>query len=248
MRLIVSALCQLAVAAHTLPSRCDRRGALAAAAATAALPLHAAHASLRAELLGGQGQGCTYGEGDKCAELAEGNELILKLQKRSRDNKEKNELDLYEMNVAKLGYDDYLMSSDKVMVRTDASGKYKALTLEQYYAAKKAGRLSPGVNGIENLDATPEMTANGNVDLAAAAPVVPSVTTVKQMILDNKVEGVIFKAPLGMTALAVSGDKVFPVSFDKMWKREEFYNLCEKRGLPNNLQDVLAGKDALAGK
>ena len=53
--------------------------------------------------------------------------------------------------VAMLGYDDALMTVDKVMVRTDKSGKFAALSLEDYYEAKKSGRISPGYNGIENL-------------------------------------------------------------------------------------------------
>ena len=50
----------------------------------------------RSEMISDNGSGCTYGEGDGCEALAEGNELILKLQKKSRDNREKNELELYE--------------------------------------------------------------------------------------------------------------------------------------------------------
>ena len=50
-----------------------------------------------------------------------------------------------------LGYDDALMTVNKVMVRIDATGKFAALPLEEYYAAKKAGRISAGDNGIENL-------------------------------------------------------------------------------------------------
>lgn len=259
------------------------------------LPPGVAHASSRADLLGGQGQGCTYGEGDNCDALAEGNELILRLQKRSRDNKEKNELDLYEMNVAKLGCthywieplppcilgrhpctlldqhkvtvrphlccrgwtrrvwictsadDDYLNSVGSVMVRTDASGKYKALSMEEYSAAKRAGRLSPGVMGIENLDATPGMSANGNA-ASTALPTVSSIDEVKRLMLEGKVDGVVFKAPAGMTALAVSGDKVVPLTFDKAWKREEFVNLVERRGVDNNFRDLLAGTDALSSK
>jgi hypothetical protein len=51
---------------------------------------------MRSELISDNGSGCVYGEGDGCAALADGNELILKLQKKSRDNREKNELELYE--------------------------------------------------------------------------------------------------------------------------------------------------------
>ena len=48
-------------------------------------------------MISDNGSGCAYGEGEGCAALADGNELILKLQKQSRDNRAKNELDLYEM-------------------------------------------------------------------------------------------------------------------------------------------------------
>ena len=38
-----------------------------------------------------------------------------------------------------LGYDDALMTVDKVMVRIDATGKFAALPLEEYYEAKRQG-------------------------------------------------------------------------------------------------------------
>lgn len=50
----------------------------------------------RSEMITDNGSGCVYGEGDGCAALAEGNEFILALQKKSRDNRAKNELELYE--------------------------------------------------------------------------------------------------------------------------------------------------------
>ena len=50
----------------------------------------------RSEMITDNGSGCVYGEGDGCAALAEGNEFILALQKKSGDNRAKNELELYE--------------------------------------------------------------------------------------------------------------------------------------------------------
>jgi hypothetical protein len=73
-------------------SRCSRRGAILGGMLSALPP--ACSASTREDLLSGQGQGCTFGEGDGCGALAEGNELILKLQQKSRDNKVKNEVRL----------------------------------------------------------------------------------------------------------------------------------------------------------
>ena len=224
---------------HTSEVRWSRRAAVGGALALA-LPPTAVYASFRAELLAGVGNGCTFGEGDGCEALAEGSPLILKLQRQSRENKEKNELEIYEKTNAMLGYDDYMIASDKVMVRIDPNGKFKALTTAEYYDAKKAGRISPGDNGIENLDfvATVQQQATQQ----------SSYERVKEMLLADKLEGVIFKAPSGLDALAVAkeGDGVIKVSFDRVWKREELYNMCEKRKLPNNLKDVLAGNDVLA--
>ena len=67
------------------------RRACVAGALGAALP-SAAHASKRSDMISDNGSGCVFGEGDGCAALADGNELILKLQKKSRDNREKNEV------------------------------------------------------------------------------------------------------------------------------------------------------------
>ena len=72
------------------------------------------------------GQTCTAGEGDGCDALAEGNELILKLQKKSRENRAKNERELFELTNAKLGYDEYLMTNGKNLVLKE-DGKCAAL-------------------------------------------------------------------------------------------------------------------------
>jgi len=239
LRCAFALLCATTVLGFNVPaSRCSRRGAIVGGM-LAVLPPSASFASTRADLLGGQGQGCTFGDGSGCDALAEGNELILKLQKKSRDNKEKYELELYEKTTAMLGYDDYLMAADKVMVRINASGKYQSLTLPEYYDAKKAGRLSPGDNGIENLDfvAPPREAATRSAsDL--------SLDSVRALVLADKVDGVVFQGPSGMSALAIEkgSDAVLKLVFDKTWKREAFFNLCEKRGVPNNLKDVLAAQ------
>ena len=242
MRSLMLSLAMAAVTmGHTTQARWSRRAAVGSALSLA-LPPIAAHASMRAELLAGGGNGCTFGEGEACAALAEGNPLILKLQQQSRENKEKNELEIYEKTNAMLGYDDFMVASDKVLLRIDPKGKFKALTTEEYYEAKKQGRVSPGDMGIENLDfvATTQQQATQQ----------SSYERVKELIMADKLEGVIFKAPSGLDALAVTkeGDGVIKVSFDKAWKREELYNMCEKRKLPNNLKDVLAGNDVLKGK
>ena len=232
---------------NALQPSCSRRAALSGALA-AVLPPTAAFASQRADLLTDPSRGCIFGEGEGCAGLAVNedgskNELILKLQQKSRDNKEKNEIDLFEKTNAMLGYDDYMIASDKVMVRVDAKGYFKALTTEEYYAAKKAGRLTPGDNGVENLDFVPKAEE-------AVKATGRSYEDIKALVKAGKVDGIIFKAPSGMTALAAlsNSKEVVPLTFDAKWKREEFFNLCEKSSVSNNLKDLLAGNDILAGR
>jgi hypothetical protein len=55
------------------------------------------------------------GAGDTCADLAEGNELILQLQAKSRANREKNEQALIDKTVANMGYDDFFTVSQQAV-------------------------------------------------------------------------------------------------------------------------------------
>jgi hypothetical protein len=55
------------------------------------------------------------GAGDTCADLAEGNELILQLQVKSRANREKNEQALIDKTVANMGYDDFFTVSQQAV-------------------------------------------------------------------------------------------------------------------------------------
>ena len=52
----------------------------------------------------GSAERCESGEGAACDKLAGGSELILELQKQSRDNKEKNAKQLYEQTIRNLNY------------------------------------------------------------------------------------------------------------------------------------------------
>ena len=55
----------------------------------------------------GSAERCESGEGAACDKLAGGSELILELQKQSRDNKEKNAKQLYEQTIRNLNYGEY---------------------------------------------------------------------------------------------------------------------------------------------
>ena len=152
MRSLILALLATSVAAARLPS--TRRAVLGSsfAAALAAAPMRAARASKKGDMIGDNGSGCTMGDGEGCAALAEGNDYILALQAKSRANRQKNEEALYEKTIANLGYDDFFTTVGKVMVK-NGDGTYSALTQEEYSVLRKAGRIdvggAPGVDVLK---------------------------------------------------------------------------------------------------
>uniref|UniRef100_A0A7S0LC77 PS II complex 12 kDa extrinsic protein n=1 Tax=Coccolithus braarudii TaxID=221442 RepID=A0A7S0LC77_9EUKA len=91
----------------------------------------------------GSAERCEGGEGDACTSLAEGNALILQLQARSRQNKEKNERELYDKTVRQLGYTDYFDALDKNLVQLP-DGKYTLLDPAEYGKLRKEGKIKIG--------------------------------------------------------------------------------------------------------
>ena len=75
-------------------------------------------------------------QGEACEKLADGNELVLQLQKQSRDNKEKNARKLYEQTVRALNYGEYLDAFDKNLVQLP-NGKFAAYDMETYTRLRK---------------------------------------------------------------------------------------------------------------
>jgi len=127
-------------------SFCDvytRRNALSLAAASLLAPL-SAKASTAETIFGvGSSERCENGEGSACADLAEGNELVLKLQAQSKANKEKNAKAVVDQTVMQLGYSDYFTAVDKYLVKLP-DGKFKAFDAYEYGELRKAGRIKPG--------------------------------------------------------------------------------------------------------
>lgn len=120
-----------------------RRAAIFGAAAVVGNPTKA-HASTRAGLSGvGSEERCENGEGEACERLADGNPLILELQQRSRDNKEKRERELFDKTVRQLGYSDFFDTLDQNLVRLP-NGNYTVLGPSEYAAARKAGKIKIG--------------------------------------------------------------------------------------------------------
>ena len=99
----------LCVAAALQPPPPLSRRVVSALAASAVLAPTSTLASTKDTIFGvGSDERCENGEGAACERLAEGNELVAKLQARSRANKEKNAAALIDKTVMQLGYSDFL--------------------------------------------------------------------------------------------------------------------------------------------
>ena len=110
-----------------------------------------AFASTRETLLGvGDDSRCENGEGAACAALAEGNELVLRLQEKSRLNKEKNAQELYDKTVRQLGYSSFFDTLDDKNLVQLPDGKYATLDAETYARLRSQGRIDVGA--IDRVD------------------------------------------------------------------------------------------------
>mmetsp|Transcript_17887 Transcript_17887/g.27807 ORF Transcript_17887/g.27807 Transcript_17887/m.27807 type:complete len:187 (+) Transcript_17887:70-630(+) len=86
-----------------------------------------------------QSKPCALGEGDGCADIAEGNEFIKSLQEKSAAKKDvyvKEALDAYNMK----NYPDFFQSIGKVMVKK-SDGTFATFSEEEFGKFKAAGRI-----------------------------------------------------------------------------------------------------------
>ena len=187
---------------------------------------------------------CENGEGEACDRLAEGNELVKKLQAQSKANKEKNARELMDKTYMQLGYSDFFDAYDKNLVKL-ANGSYVALDMETYSQLRKEGRIKPGmIDELKETEKIPAVPA-GPSDVSQSAwggdgPL--SYAQFKAALAAKKVEGVVFQPPLGLTAFAIVDDNARRVDFGAAWKREEAASLLARQSLPNNLNEVLAAR------
>ncbi len=85
---------------------------------------------------------CEAGQGAACDALAD-SEYIRALQRRSLENKAKNEEELYRKTVRQLGYSDYMSALGKSLVELD-DGSYAVLEAGEYAEARRSGRIVAG--------------------------------------------------------------------------------------------------------
>ena len=91
----------------------------------------------------GNNERCEAGEGEACERIAGDNELIKKLQAQSKQNRAKNERELYDKTVRNLQYSDYFDALDKNLVQLP-NMSYVTLDMETYTKLRKEGRIQPG--------------------------------------------------------------------------------------------------------
>lgn len=86
-----------------------------------------------------QSKPCALGEGDGCADIAEGNEFIKSLQEKSSAKKDvyiKEALDAYNMK----NYPDFFQSIGKVMLKKP-DGTFATYSEEEFSKLRAAGRI-----------------------------------------------------------------------------------------------------------
>ncbi|KAK1741048.1 hypothetical protein QTG54_008300 [Skeletonema marinoi] len=115
----------------------SRRNMLLGLSATNLAFLSSYASSANADVL--RSAGCANGEGEACADLAEGNEFIQNLQKKSAQNKEANQREALNAYYMK-NYPDVFAVSDKKMVKK-LDGSYALFSAKEVDNLNKAGKI-----------------------------------------------------------------------------------------------------------
>jgi len=195
----------------------------------------------------GSAERCENGQGAACDNLAEGSELILRLQEQSRANKEKNAKKLYEQTIRNLNYGEYFDAVDKNLVQLP-NGKFAAYDIETYTQMRKDGKIKIGSFDmlIDPKTGLPPLTEGINADSAGGAAAADSGGTrdlpyqeLIAMIKAGGIEGVVFQAPRGDIVLALlGGDALARTEIKASWKKAEMVKLMARLGVPNNFSEL----------
>jgi hypothetical protein len=190
----------------------------------------------------GSAERCESGEGAACDRLAGGSELILELQQQSRTNKEKNAEQLYEQTVRNLNYGAYFDAFDKNLVQLP-NGKFAAYDIETYTQMRKDGKIKIGSFDtlIDPETGEPPLLAGATANTAVPTkgPVSLEYQDLVERLKAGGVEGVVFQAPRGDTALALlGGDKLGRTEVKASWKKAELVKVMARLGVPNNFAEL----------
>jgi hypothetical protein len=187
----------------------------------------------------GSAERCENGQGEACNRLAEGNELILKLQEQSRVNKEKNARQLYEQTIRNLNYGEYFDALDKNLVQLP-NGKFASYDIETYTKLRKDGKIKIGafdqLIDDDGKTAPPPGAADGAAAASTRSVEYPELVAA---IKAGGVEGVVFQPPRGDVALAlVGGDAMVKADVKASWKKSEVSNILARLKIPNNYAEL----------
>lgn len=162
------AILLLVATACALQQPLSRRSVAGALAWAAAPPR--GRASTRESLLGeGSDERCENGEGAACERLAEDIPIVRQLQEKSRVNKEKNAVELFDKTVRQLGYSDFFDAIDKNLVQLP-NGTYTTLSGKTYTKLRKEGRIDVGAVDRVDFNALGELTDKGRAAVVPAKP------------------------------------------------------------------------------
>ena len=154
----------------------------------------------------------------------------------------RNAKQLYEQTIRNLNYGEYFDAVNKNLVQLP-NGKFAAYDIETYTQMRKDGKIRIG--SFDTL-IDPETGEPPLLPGATAEVVVPTKGPVEfeyqdlvEKLKAGGVEGVLFQAPKGDTALALLvGDKLARTEVKASWKKAELVKVMARLGVPNNFAEL----------
>ena len=162
----------------------------------------------------------------------------------------RNAKQLYEQTIRNLNYGEYFDAFDKNLVQLP-NGKFAAYDLETYTQMRKDGKIRIGSFDTLIDPETGEPPLLAGATATAVAPTTGPVSLEYQDLVERLkaggVEGVVFQAPRGDTALALlGGDKLARTEVKASWKKAELVKVMARLGVPNNFAELTLAVPGIA--
>ena len=162
----------------------------------------------------------------------------------------RNAKQLYEQTIRNLNYGEYFDAFDKNLVQLP-NGKYAADDPETYTQMRKDGKIRIGSFDtlIDPETGEPPLLAGATATTVAptTGPVSLEYQDLVERLKAGGVDGVVFQAPLGDTALALlGGDKLARTEVKASWKKAELVKVMARLGVPNNFAELTLAVPGIA--
>ena len=154
----------------------------------------------------------------------------------------RNAKQLYEQTIRNLNYGEYFDAVNKNLVQLP-NGKFAAYDIETYTQMRKDGKIRIGSFDtlIDPETGEPPLLPGATVEavVPTKGPVEFEYQDLVERLKAGGVEGVLFQAPKGDTALALlGGDKLARTEVKASWKKAELVKVMARLGVPNNFAEL----------